>query len=160
MDQSFSYLSNLQTELITRALCETNQYTKKYGVALSQEEAKELAIARSESLQLQKRIEFGESILPKLIFIFCDSPFIYQDNYVDTLERLQDIFYLYKNESLDELSDDELLSYMKEQFDGICQGSLDYLEDTSLEEFVRTIRARGYDALKEYAKKLNPYEEE
>ena len=32
-----------------------------------------------------------------------------QENYADTLMRLQDIFYLYKNESLDELTDDELL---------------------------------------------------
>ena len=48
-----------------------------------------------------------------------------QENYADTLMRLQDIFYLYKNESLDELTDDELLEYMKEKFDGICAGDLD-----------------------------------
>lgn len=70
----------------------------------------------------------------------CDSPYIYQDNYLDSLERLQEIFYLYKNESLDEITDDELLDYMKYKFDGICQGSLDYLEDTCLERFARNIR--------------------
>ena len=59
-----------------------------------------------------------------------------QENYADTLMRLQDIFYLYKNESLDELTDDELLEYMKEKFDGICAGDLDYLEGTVRE--VRT----------------------
>ncbi len=51
--------------------------------------------------------------------------------------RLQDIFYLYKNESLDELTDDELLEYMKEKFDGICAGDLDYLEGTELDTFAR-----------------------
>lgn len=29
---------------------------------------------------------------------------------------------------------------MKYKFDGICQGSLDYLEDTCLERFARNIR--------------------
>lgn len=65
-----------------------------------------------------------------------------QENYADTLMRLQDIFYLYKNESLDELTDDELLEYMKEKFDGICAGDLDYLEGTVLDTFAREVRDR------------------
>lgn len=73
-------------------------------------------------------------------FSFADSPFIMQENYADTLMRLQDIFYLYKNESLDELTDDELLEYMKEKFDGICAGDLDYLEGTVLDTFAREVR--------------------
>lgn len=44
---------------------------------------------------------------------------------------------MYKNESLELVTDDELLEFMKEQFDGVCQGSLDYLEDTSLEDYAR-----------------------
>lgn len=117
-----------------------NQYTEKFGIRLSEQEVVLLLEARKSSLKEQERIEFGEGILPKLIFAFCDSPYIYQDNYVETLEILQDIFYLYKNESLDELTDDELIEYMKKQFDGICQGSLEYLEDTCLEKFARNIR--------------------
>ena len=62
---------------------------------------------------------------------------------MDTLEGLQEIFYLYKNESLDELTDDELLTYMKECFEGKCQGDLDYLEGTCLDQFCRKIRSDG-----------------
>lgn len=118
-----------------------NQYTAKFGLSLSEEETKILINDRSDSLTEQRRIEFGEGILPKLIFTFCDSPYIYQENYVDTIGRLQDIFYLYKNESLDEVSDDELLQFMKEKYEGECQGTLDYLEETCLEDFARKIRA-------------------
>jgi len=123
-----------------------NQYSQKFGVSLSQKDALLLLDARKNSLKEQERIEFGGGILPKLIFAFCDSPFIYQDNYVDTLEALQNIFYLYKNESLDELTDDELIEYMKKHFDNDCQGSLEYLEDTCLEDFARSIRegTRGF----------------
>lgn len=121
---------------------ETNRFTQKFGLSLSDEEAEILVADRRDSLQEQRRVEFGEGILPKLIFAFCDSPYIYQDNYVDTIGRLQDIFYLYKNESMDEATDDELIDFMKEQFEGECQGSLEHLKDTSLEQFARDIRRK------------------
>lgn len=117
-----------------------NEYTGQFGLKLSEEDAALLLTERKNILKKQERVEFGEGILPKLIFAFCDSPYIYQDNYTDTLGRLQEIFYLYKNETLDEIPDDELIEFMKEQFDGPCQGSVDYLEDTSLEVFARKSR--------------------
>ena len=122
---------------------QTNQYTERFGLVLSEEEANLLVQERSSSLRQEQRVEFGEGILPKLIFQFCDSPYLSQDNYVESIVRLQEIFYLYKNESLDDLSDDELLDYMKEKFDGVCQGDFEYLEGTVLEEFARNVRAES-----------------
>ena len=122
---------------------QTNQYTERFGLVLSEEEANFLVQERSSSLRQEQRVEFGEGILPKLIFQFCDSPYLSQDNYVESIVRLQEIFYLYKNESLDVLSDDELLDYMKEKFDGVCQGDFEYLEGTVLEEFARNVRAES-----------------
>lgn len=132
------YMAN--GELVKKKLLACNEYTKKFGVVLSDQEAALLVTERKASLKEEGRIEFGEGILSKLIYAFCDSPFIYQDNYTDTISSLQRIFYLYKNESLDEVTDDELIAFMKEQFDGVCKGSLDYLEDTSLEAFAREVR--------------------
>nr|WP_314462157.1 DUF6323 family protein [uncultured Clostridium sp.] len=126
-----------------------NEYTGQFGLKLSEEDAALLLTERKNILKKQERVEFGEGILPKLIFVFCDSPYIYQDNYTDTLGRLQEIFYLYKNETLDEIPDDELIEFMKEQFDGPCQGSVDYLEDTSLEVFARESRFGLHDSREE-----------
>ena len=81
---------------------------------------------------------------------FCDSQFIQSGDYADTLARLQEIFYLYKNESMDELTDRELLEIMKENFEQICYGDLEYLETTCLERFAATVRA-GYET--EFQKK-------
>lgn len=122
---------------------ECNSYTNKYGLRLSNQDALQLLNSRKNNLRQEERVEFGEGILSKIIYTFCDSPFIYQDNYVDTLEELQEIFYIYKNEALDEVTDDELLNYMKECFDGRCQGDLDYLEGTCLDNFCRRIRREG-----------------
>ena len=145
-DKLLQYLMNqqetnpmiIQKQISDLVAC--NNYTKQFGIRLSQKDAMELIQERRENLIRQERIEFGDGIITKLIFAFCDSSYIYQDNFVDTIQRLQEIFYLYKNESLDELTDDELIEYMKKQFDGRCQGDLDYLEDTALEAFARKIR--------------------
>ena len=126
-----------------------NERTAKFGLVLTEEDAKQLVEERKNSLVEKQRIEFGEGILPKLIDTFCDSPYIYQDNYVDTIGRLQDIFYEYKNESMDALTDDELLEKMREAFNGECQGSTDYLEETILEELARNIRVGGERFLRE-----------
>lgn len=120
-----------------------NQYTEKYGLVLSEQDTLTLLKNRQNNLKEQERVEFGEGILPKLIYAFCDSPYIYQDIYMETLSQLQEIFYLYKNESLDEFSDDELIDYMRVAFNGVCQGSLEYLEDTCLEMLARNIRSRS-----------------
>lgn len=124
-------------------IMEMNHKTEAFGLVLTEEDAQILMERRMESLKEQQRVEFGEGILPKLIFTFCDSPYIDQENYVDTLIRLQEIFYLYKNEAMDELTDDELLDFMKTAFDGECEGTLEYLEETILEEFARSIRREG-----------------
>lgn len=42
----------------------------------------------------------------------------------------------------DELTDDELLTFMKQQYEEICFGDLEYLKSTCLERFVRAIRFR------------------
>ncbi|BCN30650.1 DUF6323 family protein [Anaeromicropila herbilytica] len=139
-DNKIWSLIQIQQKNEIQKVIECNEYTKKYGVILSEKDVIELYHSRKDALIEQERIELGGSILPKLIFQFCDSAYIYQDNYLEMLEGLQDIFYLYKNESLDELTDDELLEYMKEHFEEECQGSLDYLADTCLEDYCRNLR--------------------
>ncbi len=122
---------------------ETNQYTAKYGLVLSEEDSEILLAEKNKILRSEQRVELGQGILPQIIFTFCDSSYIYQDNYMETLIRLQEIFYLYKNEMQDEISDDELLCFMKEQFETVCFGDLSYLESTCLDIFAQAVRA-GY----------------
>lgn len=133
----------LQKNQMAKVL-EMNDKIDQFGLVLSEEDAAMLVQSRSDVLKEQQRVEFGEGILPRLILNFCDSPYIYQGNFAETIERLQEIFYMYKNESMDEISDDELLEYMRDCFDGECEGSLEYLEDTVMEAFARDVRNRIY----------------
>ena len=52
---------------------------------------------------------------------------------------------------MDECTDEELICLMRTAFDGECQGSLEYLEGTYLEEFARNIRANTRKFIGRYA---------
>lgn len=138
-----NWLELMNRQMWLKQIQETNQYTEKYGLRLSETEAELLLTEKNHTLKAAGRIEFGQSILPQIIYAFCDSSFLSQDNYLDTLVRLQEIFFEYKNEMHDEISDEELLNFMREQFEDVCYGDLDYLESTCLEIFGEAIRA-GY----------------
>ena len=130
----------LQGQNLTKRVLETNKVTERFGISISEEDASLILAERKQGRREQRRVEFGEGIVPKLIFEFCDSAYVNQDNFVDTIIRLQEIFYLYKNETLDAMTDEELLRLMKEQFENVCCGDLDYLEGTGLAELARAVR--------------------
>lgn len=138
-----NWLEAMSRQTQMQQILAANAYTKKYGLVLSAAEAELLAEERVQILKRERRVEFGQGILPKIIYAFCDSAYITQKDYSAVLLRLQEIFYLYKNEMLDEITDDELLSFMSEQFENVCFGDLDYLEGTCLDLFAQAIRA-GY----------------
>ena len=121
---------------------------RQFGLSLTREETGALLAARQESLKKHQRVEFGRGILDKLMFVFCDSQYISRQDYARTLARLQDIFYACKNEAQDRLTDEELLAFMKDQFETVCFGDMEYLEGTCLARFSAAARAgyRGYEA--------------
>lgn len=148
-----NWLEIMNHQMWLKQLQETNQYTEKFGLTLSQEDTEILLIEKNNILKAVRRVEFGQSILPQIIYTFCDSAYITQANYTETLIRLQEIFYLYKNEMQDEITDEELLHFMKEQFETVCYGDFDYLEGTCLEIFAQAIRAgyTGYQQTQGYS---------
>ena len=121
-----------------------NNYTKQFGLTLTESQAKDLVKTRSHALNANGRIEFGGGVIDKIMKVFCDSPYLSMHNYSKTLHELVEIFYYYKNETMDLISDDELIKFMKTSFDGICQGSLDLLSGRELYRMAKNLRM-GYD---------------
>lgn len=141
MKENLMELMQLEQEKKQLAcLLDCNNKTAAFGLMLTEDDAKLLLSERKSALRQQERLEFGEGILPALIDAFCDSAYITQETYVETLTELQDIFYEYKNESFDRLTDSELLSFMAQQFEEVCFGDVEYLRSTCLERFCRAIR--------------------
>ena len=130
MDNSYLEIINKRKQIEIVNIKRCNEYTSKYGLVLSDNQISNILERRKEILKETGRVELREGIIDKLIKEFCDSPYINQENYAETLYELIEIFYEYKNETMDLITDDELINFMKKSFDGICQGDLEYLSGT------------------------------
>ena len=137
MDEMYLIPMQQQMSAARRELRECNAYSGRFGLTLRENEIAELAESRAEVLRASGRIEFGGGILPKLIRAFCGSPFIEQENYAAVLAELQEIFYYFKNETRDRLTDDELIEIMVKVFNGRAQGSEEYLAGLTSEALAR-----------------------
>ena len=95
MDNGFK-LEPVRMQMLAEAkeLSECNKLTTKYGLSLSEAQIQNLVEHRFGALRDTGRVEFGEGILKKLIYAFCDSPYISQENYEETILELQDSFLL------------------------------------------------------------------
>lgn len=130
MEKNYLDIINKRKQIEIANIKKCNEYTSQYGLELSDNQINNLLERRKEILKETGRIEFREGIIDKLIKEFCDSPYINQENYDETLYELIEVFYEYKNETMDLMTDNELIEFMKKSFDGICQGDLEYLSGT------------------------------
>lgn len=109
---------------------ECNKLTNKYGLMLNEKQIYNLLEKKSDVLKSTGRIEFRNGVVEKIIKEFCDSPYINQDDYERILNELIEVFYEYKNQTLDMVADDDLIKFMRRAFDGICKGDIEYLSGT------------------------------
>ena len=84
-------------------------------------------------------MELGGGAARAIISAFCDSPYITQEDYAETLQGLIELFYDFKNDTYDRVSDEALIRCMKHAFDGECRGSLELLADEALPELARRL---------------------
>lgn len=152
MSNQFSLIPQaVVQQLAVTEIIRCNQATSHYGLVLNESEAVELANTRSEALEKLGRIEFSGGTIHKLIMEFCDSPYLSQSNYAETLHDLIETFYYFKNETMEDLDDDELISLMKKSFDRSCNGSVELLQIRDMEILARKMRhgVDNQDDLKE-----------
>jgi hypothetical protein len=123
------------------AIVKCNDFTIRHGLILTPQQALELVETRAVALSENGRVEFGTGILDKIIREFCDSPYITMQNYMETLHELIEMFYYFKNETQDSISDDELIAFMSRSFDNVCHGSLELLSGRELPELAGNLRA-------------------
>ncbi|MDU7337520.1 MAG: DUF6323 family protein [Clostridium sp.] len=119
-----------------------NEISARFGLQLTEQQAVQLVETRAFALKTAGRVEFGGGVIQKLIYAFSDSPYLMNQNYESTLHELVELFYFYKNETEDRISDDELIDYMKKAYDGPCAGSLQLLAGRELYRLAENLRWR------------------
>lgn len=117
-----------------------NEATRQFGLTLTPKQAVDLVETRTLALQQTGRIEIGGGMIDKMITAFANSSFLTSYNYAETLNDLVELFYYFKNETLDQVSDDDLIQFMNKAFNGVCQGSLELLAGRELVRMAHNIR--------------------
>ena len=129
MDHVLALFDQDSPEKAEAMLAKCNLSSAPYGLTLSPDGLQRLMAQRGEALRGTGRIEVGEGVLPLLVETFRSSPYLIQTQYEETLAELQELFYQFKNECLDLLSDRELAEAMALIFDQAAQGSLEFLAE-------------------------------
>lgn len=143
-----NFSSDIVEQKAVEEILKCNSFTERFGLDLTHHQAVRLDETRRASLKANGRIEFGGGVIETIIFEFCDSPYVDTNNYMDILNELTEIFYYFKNETMDMVSDHELIHFMKTSFDGVCQGSLEALASRELHNLARSL-IFGKDAVEE-----------
>lgn len=131
-------------------LAACNAATAAHGLSLTEEQAAGLTARRREALAATGRVEFGRGVLRDIAQAFCDSSYVRQETYEETLAAVQDTFYRRKEqaEACGGMADDELIEALRAAFDGQANGSLDALDDISLpalQQWAKQKQAGDYD---------------
>lgn len=120
-----------------------NEVTSKKGLVLEEKQIFELINYKNDVLKESGRIEISP-ILDKIIYEFYNSPYVDEENYLLTIEQLTETFYLYQKEFDNKLTDEEIIRYLKENFNNNCAGSITLLESDAMEELKSLLLSGEY----------------
>ena len=140
-----------QSDALVQELATCNSKTRQSGLLLSEQQMKGLIERRFEALKETRRVEFGRGILPDLIETFCSSPYLSQDTYVETIAWLQDAFYRFKEETDEQVSDDDLIGAMRTLFDDEAHGSQEVFESVSPSRLIALAQRSNQDANEDWS---------
>lgn len=113
-------LSSLQDKSMNIAkneILKINEESSVYGLILTSENVEEIIKSRGYSLKTYGRIDLNMDSTKKIINKIYISQYTDKDDYVEIINDLQDIFYYLKNETLDKISDNEIIDIIGEFYE-------------------------------------------
>jgi hypothetical protein len=122
-------------------LASLNERIKGHGLVLSETDALRLAESRRNALADTGRVEVGPGITGSIVEAFAGSPYVSREDFAETVELLQTLFYRFRGEDED-VPDDDLVDAMRLAFDGLASGSIELLEEMDVSEMVSLLAGR------------------
>ena len=129
--------SNLQITQENEIL-DLNEKSQIYGLTLNKEDVKEIINSRDNTLKNYGRIELDIGITKMIIENLYKSQYTDKDDYVYAINDLHEVFYYLKNETLDQISDIEIIEIIDEVYNN-CSGRIDIVQE-KCEEFAKSYR--------------------
>lgn len=91
------------------------------------------------SLLILGRIEINQEAVCEIICEFYDFPYIGKYNYLLEFKDLISVFYYYQSILWTKLTDEQILEYLKECFDGKAAGNVELLYELCLNNLMEEI---------------------
>jgi len=132
---------NISLQPITEHILSLNEITSKFGLTLSEKDARELSETRNKAVCENERIEIGLGVVPAIVEKFCRSRYINSENFTYILNEVTYLFYYIKTETDDKISDKELVNELFKRFELQCRGSIDVLENREVGRIIRKINS-------------------
>lgn len=132
---------NISLQPITEHILSLNEVTGKYGLVLSEKDARELSDTRNKAVSENERIEIGFGAVPAIVEKFCRSRYVNNENFTYILNEVTYLFYYIKTETDDGISDSELIDELFKRFELQCRGSIDVLENREVGRIIRKINS-------------------
>lgn len=113
-------LSSLQDKsmnIVKNEILKINEESSVYGLILTSENVEEIIKSRGYSLKTYGRIDLNMDATKKIINKIYISQYTDKDDYAEIINDLQDIFYYLKNETLDKISDNEIIDIIGEFYE-------------------------------------------
>ena len=129
--------SNLQITQENEIL-DLNEKSQIYGLTLNKEDVKEIINSRDNTLKNYGRIELDIGITKMIIENLYKSQYTDKDDYVYAINDLHEVFYYLKNETLDQISDIEVIEIIDDIYNN-CSGRIDIVQE-KCEEFAKNYR--------------------
>ncbi|WP_227857470.1 MULTISPECIES: DUF6323 family protein [unclassified Clostridioides] len=125
-------------EIERNELLETNIESRYYGLALSESDVKDIITSRNDTLKGYGRIELDIKVTKQLIENIYTSQYTNVDNYLESINDMQEIFYYLKNETDDNICDDEIIEILDELYEKFA-GNIDNVRGEA-DEFAKKFK--------------------
>lgn len=100
-----------------KKIMKLNEKSIDYGLVLMEENICEIFKNTREILKKAGRIETSTDLLEKIITFLYSSPYTQKYDYVQVISDMEEIFYYFKNQVLDLISDDEIIEILSDIYD-------------------------------------------
>ena len=119
---AFMLLGTMAARQTADVLQQRNAVTERFGLSLSPAQSLRLGVRYAEILRETERVGLDEGILPELAIALCDSPYVRQETWEDTLGELAELFYRFKGACGERLTDAALLAALTALYNGYAGG--------------------------------------
>lgn len=123
-----SSLNNSMINIQKNEILNLNERSQEYGLILTPDDVDNIVKSRNHTLNSYGRIDLNMDVTKEIMEILYKSQFTDKDDYVEMINDLVEIFYFLKNETLDEISDKEIIEIIGEFYEE-TRGRIDNIQD-------------------------------